>query len=121
VDFQRSDVQQQAEWPRLSDVHFYLHGATIGYTALQNKLQNDSPLLKNIPTIERYFGRYNIILHRSIADDSVLAKAIAAELELRHVKPGDLDHVALISEWDTIYGPHVRAHYGSCFRSRLRR
>jgi hypothetical protein len=41
--------------------------------------------------------------HRTIGTDRQLVEALVDELERRAVKPCS-DHIALISEWDTIYG-----------------
>jgi hypothetical protein len=41
--------------------------------------------------------------HRTIADDSRVCRALAAELRARGVDPAG-DHVALVAEWDTLYG-----------------
>jgi len=62
-------------------------------------------------TIPQYFASFGIKLHRTIATDDILAKGIVEELNLRGVKSDSVpvdkderDDVALVSEWDTLYG-----------------
>ena len=62
-------------------------------------------------TVESLFDRAGISLIRTMGTDSLLAQQLIRELHLRGVNvtepcftPGCQDHVALISEWDSLYG-----------------
>ncbi len=48
---------------------------------------------------------FPVRFHRTIGTDGQLMSALVEELQLRGVK--STDHVALISEWDTIYGRNM--------------
>jgi hypothetical protein len=86
--------------PALHDVEMYCWGATadefllIGEDARSNAEFNLSQALR-----EKFAVRF----YRTIGTDSQLMKALVEELNLRGVEPCS-DHIALISEWDTIYG-----------------
>jgi hypothetical protein len=66
-------------------------------------------------SIEEYFAARNIAYYRTIGSDDALAGALVGELKRRGVDlyrtQGKVietqdrrDHIALISEWDTVYG-----------------
>jgi hypothetical protein len=83
--------------PDLKNVQFYVYGAS----APDNQLLGN--LTETYGTVERYFGNFDIRLHRTIATDDILADGVKTELELRNAKVGpnfkkkDGD-LALISE-----------------------
>jgi hypothetical protein len=85
----------------IENMSFYSYGATISPTALQRVLG-----LEDFRDGESFLKKYaHINLFRSIADDGVLAEAIASELNRRSVEIGPLkNHIVLIGEWDTVYG-----------------
>ena len=78
------------------NVQFYVYSASASDRQLLNKA-ND--------TVRTYFHE-DFDLQRTVATDDTLAYGVATELKRRHVDPGHngTDHIALISEWDTIYG-----------------
>jgi hypothetical protein len=91
------------KWLALECVEFYAYGASASDERLLCK-----PPCKTIP---QYFASFGIKLHRTIATDDILAKGIVEELNLRGVKSDSVpvdkderDDVALVSEWDTLYG-----------------
>ena len=53
--------------------------------------------------LQKYFENLGIHLQRTIATEDTLADGIRDELLLRRINPAS-DHIALISEWDTLYG-----------------
>ncbi len=62
-------------------------------------------------TIEDRFSELGITLYRTIQNDAILAEQLIRELCLRNVNVGAVcstsespHHIALISEWDTLYG-----------------
>ena len=84
------------KWPDLKKVQFYAYGASAPDRQILNKTSD---------TVRTYFdGLFD--LRRTIATDDTLAYGIATELKRRHIDPGhkSTDHIALISEWDTVYG-----------------
>lgn len=91
----------------LQSVSFYNYGATIAPDLLKKHLEdlmdNDNKPFESAATfLEKQVG---LNLYDPIANDSNLADAILGELEKRSVMPlKDGRHIALISEWDTIYG-----------------
>jgi hypothetical protein len=56
-----------------------------------------------VPFTPNYFENLGIHLQRTIATEDTLADGIRDELSLRRIDPAS-DHIALISEWDTLYG-----------------
>jgi hypothetical protein len=88
------------KWSGLHGVKFYAYGAT----APDEQLFGDL----TCKTIDKYFESFGIHLQRTIATDDTLADGIIGELKRRGIKFGpdgkDRDDVALISEWDTLYG-----------------
>jgi hypothetical protein len=122
------DQKEKTGWNRLDRDLFYSYGATTDESQIPKYPNPRKCKLRD------YFENYGIHFQRWIATDRDLAKGIAQELDLRRVQPGKkvsnlairplnkldyslimrsgaavsetkvLDHVALISEWDTIYG-----------------
>jgi hypothetical protein len=86
--------------PGLKDVAFFTYSSTTP----------DKRLLSEIPhgerDLDKFFTSYGIQLRRVSAPDDMLANRIKRELKHRGIDP-ELragDHIALITEWDTLYG-----------------
>lgn len=92
---------------------FYTYSATISDKALCEKLdvleERCAARLKFPPEISR-----------KIADDGVLADAIVEELRLRHFKFPDDGSIALVSEWDTLYGRTIMSMVQEAFKTKAR-
>ncbi|SFM16323.1 hypothetical protein [Variovorax sp. OV329] len=92
----------------------------------------DAPLPPPGESLSAFLGRHHVQLVRTIGDDDRLAKALMAELGLRGLKSAPLpekslyssicdwhdkadprqpSHVAVISEWDTLYGRTLRGEF----------
>ena len=57
--------------------------------------------------VEERFTSAGLQLIRTIGSDDVLAKELVLELARRKIDltaPAEIPHIALISEWDTLYG-----------------
>lgn len=54
--------------------------------------------------VDTLFKNKHIKFVRTIADDKIVAEKLVDELRLRGVDVSKGDHVALLSEWDTLYG-----------------
>jgi hypothetical protein len=91
---------KKSRWPKLEYVKFYAFGASAA----------DDQLLKTFGngchTVRRYLKQFGIDLQRTIATDDALATGIVNELKRRRITPdaSHKDDIALISEWDTLYG-----------------
>ncbi|GAB1722980.1 MAG: hypothetical protein GDA65_13345 [Nitrospira sp. CR1.1] len=90
-------------WPVLSGAEFYSSWATaadpvlLGESAIQ---QTDRP-------VEERFAASGLTLIRTIGTDDALANELVLELQRRKIDlttPSKTPHIALISEWDTLYG-----------------
>ena len=75
--------------------------------------QNSSCLASNT-CLRDFFHAKGIVLYRLIATDQALARTIRAKLALRGVPPDGNHHIALISEWDTLYGREVPDAMARC-------
>lgn len=63
------------------------------------------------------FAKNGVNLYRMIATDEALARALKAELQLRRVDD-NASHIALVSEWDTLYGRALPNSIARCFGER---
>jgi hypothetical protein len=98
----------ESDWAPLEEVGFYSYGASA----------SDGQLLKGVDckTIQEYFKSFGIDVIRTLTTDDALADGLVDELNRRGInadekkkddgkdKEKGRDHVALISEWDTLYG-----------------
>ena len=73
----------------------------------------DTSCRKSDTCLQKSFPK-SVNLYRMIATDEALARALKAELRLRHVNPNE-SHIALVSEWDTLYGRALPNTIGRCF------
>jgi hypothetical protein len=83
---------------------FYVSQATVSDATLLPKCSDGS--CPSYPSLKALFEKKRIPLHRLTATDDALALAIGEELGRRDIKFGENGgpQVALISEWDTLYG-----------------
>ncbi|HEX3494865.1 MAG TPA: hypothetical protein VHT48_05795 [Methylocella sp.] len=85
-------------WRNLDDVRFYSYLAGAPDEYLFGNLHNSCG-----GSLQNDFENLGIHLQRTVATEDTLAKGIRDELSLRRIDPVS-DHIALISEWDTLYG-----------------
>ena len=100
-------------WSSLKDVRFFSPSATAEDTFLLDRppaLETPRHSRQTDESVEKLFARAQIRLTRTIGTDAILAEQLVQELKRRQVdlKPcaaRDCNpKVALISEWDTLYG-----------------
>jgi hypothetical protein len=79
---------------------------------------HNPPCLDTDTCLSEFFQEKGVELHRMIATDKALAGAIRDELSLRgidNVKQSRRpSHIALVSEWDTVYGRALPATMARC-------
>ncbi|MBV8801245.1 MAG: hypothetical protein JO208_15760, partial [Alphaproteobacteria bacterium] len=115
-------------------------------TLIPGGIDSNSPCRASDTCLEKFFDAKSIALYRLIATDEALARTIAAELALRGVvhpnRPSEIGwiakwnstaliktarwivglppdgnhHIALISEWDTLYGRALPDTMARCLR-----
>lgn len=107
--------------PDAPTLHFYSAIATASDKRIARQLQSDENL-------SSFFANHKVNLVRTIGDDNQLANALIKELSLRGLHAGrrarrdapcDLgkgdpqapSHIAIISEWDTLYGRSLRREF----------
>jgi hypothetical protein len=95
---------QHADAACLHDVEVFCWGATAENRFLLDQPEgpgNEPEAGRKLAQIihEKFPSRF----HRTIGTDRQLMKALVDEMKLRGVTPCS-DHIALISEWDTLYG-----------------
>jgi hypothetical protein len=110
-----------APLPDAPTLHFYSAVATAPDKRIDRQLQSDE-------TLSSFFAKHKLNLVRTIGDDNQLANALIKELTLRGLHAGrrakrdatcDLEngdpqapsHIAIISEWDTLYGRTLRREF----------
>lgn len=82
---------------------------------LFRKSQSDQAFLQSLKSCSSVSGclsQHGLVLYRTTATDGQLMQLLVAELDKRWIQPGleadDGDHVAILSEWDTVYGRSMR-------------
>jgi hypothetical protein len=93
--------------PGTTRPQFYIYSATADdATVLPDDVAGHASCLASDTCLGDFFGEKGIELYRMIATDQALARAIRDELRLRRVKieKDRHSHIALVSEWDTLYG-----------------
>ena len=108
----------------VANITFFGYGATVPDGDLKGALRRNRLDIADNLSIPDFLQLKNVHLFRTIATDEVVAAAMAKELHLHHVSPGAEEirsdpehfcetlkspppgeqHIALISEWDTVYG-----------------
>lgn len=87
---------------------FYVYSATIDDAVLiPGYMKKNPPCVTLNNCLSAFFrdSSDHITLHRVITTNEDLAKAIRGELRLRNIdRPGRPSQIALVSEWDTLYG-----------------
>ncbi len=89
--------------PVLSGAKFYSSWAT----AADPLLLGETPVPPNARAVEDRFSAAGLTLIRTIGTDDMLAEQLVEELQRRNIDliaSSKIPHVALISEWDTLYG-----------------
>jgi hypothetical protein len=123
------DLEKKLPAQELSALRFYSYSAS----APDQFIKDVGKCL----SLERYFDKIHIKFMRTIATDDTLADGVIAELKRRGVQPGQPpkqnpvgqllgiqklgDDLALISEWDTIYGQTLPKTVEQKFRSACER
>jgi hypothetical protein len=107
--------------PHAATMHFYSAVPTSPDTRIDRELPANE-------TLSGFFSKHGVQLVRTIGDDNQLANALIKELTLRGLHagrrakggatcyPGSSDaeapsHIAIISEWDTLYGRTLRREF----------
>jgi hypothetical protein len=109
--------------PDAPTLHYYSALATAPDKGIddQHQMQPDE-------TLSHFFDRHDVKLVRTIGDDNQLANALIKELTLRGLHAGKRakrdatcglgnddpqapSHIAIISEWDTLYGRTLRREF----------
>jgi hypothetical protein len=96
---------------------FYVSGATADDAALiPEYVAAGSSCLDTDTCLGDFFDKKGIKLYRMIATDQALARTIREELKLRRVKVEKErhSHIALVSEWDTLYGQALPNSMARC-------
>jgi hypothetical protein len=99
---------------------FYISSATAGDVTLVPEYVEGSSCLTSDTCLGEFFRNKGIELHRMIATDEALARTIRDELRLRrvdNVKQNRHGQIALVSEWDTLYGRALPASMARCLGS----
>ena len=94
---------------------FYINSATADDpTLIPDYVSRGPACLSSDTCLQDFFAKKGIKLYRMIATDEALALSIRAELRLRQVNDKG-GHIALVSEWDTLYGRALPDSIARCF------
>lgn len=94
---------QPLGWPVLSGAEFYSSWATAADPVLLGEASGPPAATP----VEDRFTAAGLTLIRTIGTDDALASQLVLELQRRQIDlttPSNVPHIALISEWDTLYG-----------------
>jgi hypothetical protein len=96
---------------------FYVYSATTDDATLIASDPSDPACFKRNSCLTEFFAKHprNIKLYRTISTDQALAKAMRDELRLRRIEQDGGSLIALLSEWDTVYGRAVPESVRRCF------
>ena len=110
VDLDKVCSQIREKWHHLKKLRFTIFSpiATVEKDLLSDEKDIGVLFSENFPN-----GRFL----RTIKSDYKLAERIYDELKLRGVKPG-MDHIVLISEWDTDYGHWIKSSFKRAFKNK---
>ncbi len=101
--------------PESARPEFYINSATADDpTLIPDYVSRGPACLSSDTCLQDFFANKGIKLYRMIATDEALALTIRAELRLRKVKD-KTSHIALVSEWDTLYGRALPDSIARCF------
>jgi hypothetical protein len=101
--------------PESARPEFYINSATADDpTLIPDYVSRDPACLSSDTCLQDFFAKKGIKLYRMIATDEALALTIRAELRLRKVND-KASHIALVSEWDTLYGRALPDSIARCF------
>ena len=94
---------------------FYVNSATADdQTLIPDYVSGHTSCIDSDTCLHDYFLKKGVNLYRMIATDEALARAFKAELRLRRVDD-KASHIALVSEWDTLYGRALPNSIARCF------
>jgi hypothetical protein len=113
-----AEESSKAEFNRLcpdaARPDFYVNSATADDpTLIRDYLLGQPSCIDSDTCLSDFFAKKNVNLYRMIATDEALARAFKAELKLRRI--ADKAHIALVSEWDTLYGRALPNSIARCF------
>jgi hypothetical protein len=116
TDPPQPEVKPAKDWlqPHCPDLNlkFYVYSATTDDATL---IPDDRASCSRDTCLQEFFRKRGIGLYRMIATDEALAHAMTRELGLRGVgKPEDHGDIALVSEWDTVYGRALPESMARC-------
>ena len=101
--------------PESARPEFYINSATADDpTLIPDYVSRGPTCLSSDTCLQDFFAKKGIKLYRMIASDEALALTIRAELRLRKVND-KASHIALVSEWDTLYGRALPDSIARCF------
>jgi hypothetical protein len=94
---------------------FYVNSATADDpTLIPDYAARHTSCIGSDACLRDFFAEKGINLYRMIGTDQALARAIRTELRLRRVDD-KVSHIALVSEWDTLYGRALPNSIARCF------
>ncbi|MDR4461151.1 MAG: hypothetical protein MRJ67_11640 [Nitrospirales bacterium] len=85
-------------------IQYLSYSATASEAVLFEGLNIDKAQCSTEAQCWEYMKSLGFDMHRVIGTDELLAKKLVEELQQRRVDPHQGDHIALIGEWDTLYG-----------------
>lgn len=114
---QLDESREIRKWQNLKDVAFYAYGASAPDTTVLGTAWNCA-------TLQHLFNQLGlgITFQRTVATDDRLADGLLSELKRRgydNDNDKDPDYVALISEWDTVYGRTLREFFESYLKPKF--
>src|SRR5207253_7304511 len=110
-----SNKSRSSLCPDSARPEFYVNSATADDpTLISDYISRGPPCLRSDTCLQDFFAENGIKLYRMIATDQALALAIRGELRLRGVDD-KASHIALVSEWDTLYGRALPDSIARCF------
>jgi hypothetical protein len=98
---------------------FYVNSATADDpTLIPTYVLSGPPCVQSDTCLHDFFAdqdpKRDVKLYRMIASDQAVARTISTELRLRRVDD-KTSHIALVSEWDTLYGRALPDSIARCF------
>jgi hypothetical protein len=94
---------------------FYVNSATADDLSLiPDHVLRHSSCVDSDTCLLDFFKKRKVNLYRMIASDEALARVLRAELRLRGLDD-KASHIALVSEWDTLYGRALPNSIARCF------